>query len=426
MAGDWSRKQPAGSVGLLASCQDFRFRCQQIEDRMAKSLRRRSQAFIEHSIRAGELPVDGLRILRAEQGVKVFAACRNVEDPTQRDNQIDKLTAQLRVIEKLMEQPMSFIEWIHVSCRRKLHQSIRTAIVKHSILRVYLKLVSHCTSYSEALLKEGHVARKMRRQIIGVLLSEPERRVTRLLVQQQHMTALFYCWRLAHYQTRITDNAYLSRFIWPEESAYQRMVHKNQESRVLVTIHMGDFVGAMKRIARHASPERSVTTLQREQDSPALRRQFQGGKGQHHVLLHGQYDPVQIVARLRQGNHTLNILYDLGDDFGETTEVDFFGCRARFVKGPALLAIMGKARILPFVTFEEYGSSFIEMQAEIDATPAHGERLDIACQRITQQLARLAEAWIRRHPEQWKFLPELPRYLDRQSPSVFSQQPVRG
>tara|TARA_R100001143_G_C3337263_1_gene122509 strand:- start:124 stop:1134 length:1011 start_codon:yes stop_codon:yes gene_type:complete len=336
------------------------------------------------------------------------------------------LTAQLRVIEKLMAQPMSIIESIHVSCRRKLHESIKAAIVGHPLLRAYLKLVSHCTSYSEALLKEERVTRQLRRQIIGVLLSEPERRVARLLIQQQHMTAFFYCWRLAHYQTRNTDNAQLSRFVWPEESAYQRMIQENQESRVLVTIHMGDFVGAMKRIATHASPERSVITLKREDDSPALQHQFKGGKGQHHVLLHGQYDPVEIVARLRQGNHTLNILFDLGDDFGETTEVNFFGYRARFVKGPALLAIMGKAPILPFCTFEQSGASYIEMQAEIDARPVHGERLDVACQRITQKLAKLAEAWIRRHPEQWKFLAELPRYLDRQSIIACSQQRVGG
>ncbi len=393
---------------------------------MAQSLQLRSQAFIEHSIRAGDLPVDGLRILRTERGAQVFAACRNVEGPTQREEHFEKLKAQLSVIEKLMAQPMSTLEWIHVSCRRKLHDSIKAAIVEHPLLRGYLKLVSNCTSYSEALLKEERVTRQLRRQIIGVLLGEPERRVARLLIQQQHMTALFYCWRLAHYQTRKTDNAQLSRFIWPEESAYQRMIQENQESRVLVTIHMGDFVGAMKRIATHASPERSVITLKREHDSPALQHQFQGEKGQHHVLLHGQYDPVEIVARMRQGNHTLNILFDLGDDFGETTEVDFFGYRARFVKGPALLAIMAKAQILPFCTFEQSGASFIDMQAEIDARPVHGERLDVACQRITQKLAKLAETWIRRHPEQWKFLPELPRYLDRQSIRVCSQQRVGG
>ncbi|MAO41618.1 MAG: hypothetical protein CMK70_15870 [Pseudohongiella sp.] len=426
MPGARIRKQPAKGFALLPPSQEFQLRCQQIEDRIAQSLRRRSQAFIEHSIRTGELPVDGLRIVRTEHGVQVYAACRNIDEAAQREVQIDKLTAQLSVIEKLMAQPMNIKEWLHVSCRRRLHRATKAGIVKHPLMRGYLKLVSHCTSYSEALLKEGYVAMRVRRQIIGVLLREPERRVARLLVQQHHMTAFFYCWRLAHYQASKTDNAYLCRFVWPEESAYQRMIHKNQESRVLVTIHMGDFVGAMKRIAMHASPERSVITLKREQDSTALQHQFQGDIGQHHVLLHGQYDPVQIVARLRKGNHTLNILFDLCDDFGETTEVDFFGYRARFVKGPALLAIMGKARILPFVTFEQCGSSFIEMQAEIDVKPVYGERLDVACQRITQQLAKLAEAWIRRFPAQWKFLPELPKYLDSQSLNFRSQQSVRG
>ena len=128
------------------------------------------------------------------------------------------------------------------------------------------------------------------------------------------------------------------------------------------------------------------------------------------VLRHGVDSPIEAVAGLRRGDHSLGVLFDLRDDFGTTTEVMFFGCRAHLVKGPALLAIAGRAPIIPFVTWECAGIDVIAMEDLIDTRVLHGESMGAAVTRITQKLALLAERWIKRAPEQWKYLPSLPGY----------------
>ncbi len=118
------------------------------------------------------------------------------------------------------------------------------------------------------------------------------------------------------------------------------------------------------------------------------------------------------MAGLRKGNQSLGVLFDLREDFGATTEVLFFGQRARLVKGPALLAILGRAPIIPFVTWECEEVDRIEMEEMIDTRLLEGESLQHAVTRITQALARLAEKWIRRAPAQWKYLPALLGYCN--------------
>ncbi|MDP2284815.1 MAG: hypothetical protein Q8L06_11795, partial [Pseudohongiella sp.] len=102
------------------------------------------------------------------------------------------------------------------------------------------------------------------------------------------------------------------------------------------------------------------------------------------------------------------------------TEVTFFGHRARFVRGPAEMAILGRARIYPFVCFEEAGQACISMESSFLPEVRAGESLEKAVTRVTQTLVSLAEAWIRKNPAQWKYLDRLPHYLilDKPGPDM--------
>lgn len=247
---------------------------------------------------------------------------------------------------------------------------------------------------------------------LSFLLHEPEPEAQALLRNFRFYSEYNFARRYLHLHRLPGSQRYLNSFIWPEKQAYIEYIAAQPGSRVLATIHMGDFLGAFRCIAALADPQRAAISLRRELESDSEKNYMIGNRLNHRVLRHGHYNPVSIVSALRKGSHTLAILFDLREEFGETVTATFFGQQARFVKGPAQLAIMGKAPILPFITFERNGKSYIEMEGVIDTHMMPAESLQCATARITQQLVRLAEKWISRTPAQWKYLSSIFHYFE--------------
>ncbi|MES3008578.1 MAG: hypothetical protein V4751_12500 [Pseudomonadota bacterium] len=242
---------------------------------------------------------------------------------------------------------------------------------------------------------------------LGALLHEPRSALFQLLNQHDDFLASHYAKRLQHHPQIVTHEP-RRKFIWQEQDAYRALISRCPGSRVLVTIHMGDFVGAFRCLAEQVETGRQVLSLQRERHNAVTHALNADLRLQ--ILPHGEGVSAAVVAGLRKGNQSLGVLFDLREDFGATTEVLFFGQRARLVKGPAMLAILGRAPIIPFVTWECDGVDQIDMEDMIDTRVRDGESLPHAVTRITQMLARLAEKWIRRTPAQWKYLPALLSY----------------
>lgn len=260
---------------------------------------------------------------------------------------------------------------------------------------------------------------------LSLLLGEPLG-VTASILKRQ------YFWREYHYSRRMThlrdDQAganLLDEFDWPERAEWLSL-SGSQQARILVTIHMGDFFGAFKLIGTHSRPDRTVTSMRRERSNDAVHGLVRNAAERHHVARHGIEAPTDIVAALRRGNHTLTALFDLPGAFGETAEVEFFGQPARFVRGPAQMAIMSGAIIVPFVTYEIDGRQRIEMESVIRPEIRSGEPLAKAAARITQRLVTLAEGWIRRHPAQWKYLDHLPGYFSGGGSSLEASLTAKG
>ena len=204
---------------------------------------------------------------------------------------------------------------------------------------------------------------------------------------------------------------YLAGFRWPELDAYRRYIRGNTLSRILVTIHMGDFLGAFARISQECPTNWSVLALRREQNEsadPLEQVQFCANTS---LLRPGQYSTVDVVARLRSGRHTLAILCDLGVKFGQTDRVNFLGQMANFVRGPASIAVLSKVPIVPFVCYHNEGCEHIEMHAPMQYKPSGEEGFSQAVNRMTQQLVRMTEQWVLQHPQQWKYLPEVFSFL---------------
>jgi phosphatidylinositol dimannoside acyltransferase len=90
------------------------------------------------------------------------------------------------------------------------------------------------------------------------------------------------------------------------------------------------------------------------------------------------------------------------DVTGGGIEVEFFGEKARMMGGPAALAVQTGAALLPAVVWFERDGWGVHISPEIPV-PAGGSRRDkIAA--MTQQMARVFEAGVAAHPEDWHML----------------------
>jgi predicted LPLAT superfamily acyltransferase len=251
------------------------------------------------------------------------------------------------------------------------------------------------------------------KQRLSRIFHEPERHVNNLLRRHYFYFEFNYAKRLLHRRTSSLQQRHLNQFFWPEAESYAAFMAGHPGSIVLATIHMGDFVGALHRISQVTGSTRRTISLQRD-PQPAIDNDYATVRSSsHQVMRHGHYKSIDIVSSLRSGGCILSAFFDLGNDFGTTITVKFFDYPCAFVKGPAHLAIMGRAPIIPFVTYEHDGRDIIEMDELIDTVVPAGECLTEASRRITQKLINLAEKWIKANPEQWKYLPALFSYFEK-------------
>lgn len=376
--------------------------------RLADTMDQRIDAVVVTTLRSCEAPPLGVRIILSEVGARVELSDRGLT-PLQHSQVLRYLKGLGQRFSQL--PPPGVAERSFIVLRR----GARLCMVGEFPLALR-KYALYCL-----VAARGWVGRKVadhhqRQQALGVLLSvmldEPSTEVRRLLRQHQFWLEYHYARRLLHLRRGPHSERLLTMFLWPDREAYLALAQDTQQARVLVTIHMGDFFGAFKYIAAHADPDRTVTSLRREEDDGSVQGLLLNNPSGHHIARHGTDRPSDIVAALRCGNHTLTALFDLPASFGETVEVMFFGQPARFVRGPAQLAIMGRAWIVPFVTYEQGGRQHIEMASLIRAERRPHESLMSASTRVTQQLVKLAERWIINHPAQWKYLDRMTDYIN--------------
>lgn len=106
----------------------------------------------------------------------------------------------------------------------------------------------------------------------------------------------------------------------------------------------------------------------------------------------------RLLAALKNGQ-TVALLSDR-DLSGRGVEVEFFGERTTLPTGPAALAIRTGAAIVPVAAyFAPREGHHIVLEPEI-AIPSEGS-IEQRVAAVTQELARVLEVQVRRHPEQW-------------------------
>jgi len=107
-----------------------------------------------------------------------------------------------------------------------------------------------------------------------------------------------------------------------------------------------------------------------------------------------------LAQRLRAGK-PVGLVCDR-DVTGGGIEVEFFGEKARVMGGPAALAVQTGAALVPVILWFEGDHWGVHIHEEIPV-PAEGDSTQKAAA-MMQQVARVFEAGIRAHPQDWHML----------------------
>lgn len=173
---------------------------------------------------------------------------------------------------------------------------------------------------------------------------------------------------------------------------------------VIATIHMGNYLEGVRQILRATSSTQPIFVLRRRQGSDAEQRLFQRVAGPERsvtVVRPSDTGLKGAVRALRRGAIVV-VLYDLPTGFGRTVPVRFLGRPARFVRGPAELALVGHADVLPLLChYDTSGTAVAQVMPVMAARQSPSSDRAPAVAALAQRLCTLAEAHIRRHPAQW-------------------------
>ncbi len=347
---------------------------------------------------------EAIRIIRSETGFKVLPGTRDASVTEEIERLITQLEAE---IDRL---PVSMYERL-LTALQALSRLLLSAQISPVVADACLRMISPIYGWALSKHKNLREIHQARLSLYSFLFAEPESYISSLFVRHYFYKYSFYARRISYLANSGLVYKADAEFDWEQCDSYVSCARLQAESRVLMTIHMGDFMGAFRYIAAQITSDRPVMSLRRDIDQLDPRHLRQADDPMHRLYIHGQDSPVDIVRALRAGNQTLAVLFDLGRDFGETTEVEFFSQPARFVRGPAQLAIAGRARIFPFVCFRAGKRNVIFMHPPFLPQARPHETLQQAAARVTQDLVRLAERWIRQSPAQWKYFDMLPAYF---------------
>lgn len=171
---------------------------------------------------------------------------------------------------------------------------------------------------------------------------------------------------------------------------------------LVATIHLGDYLEGLRQLGPAMSTTKRVLVIRRRAWSEIEERAFARlASRQVALTVVRAGDGAQAVRALRNGDIVV-VLYDLPRRFGRTVEVGFFGRRAHVVRGPAELAVLGHADVLPLFThYDADGVSVTVAQPVIAATASRRYERAARIATITQRLCTMAEREICAHPSQW-------------------------
>jgi len=173
-----------------------------------------------------------------------------------------------------------------------------------------------------------------------------------------------------------------------------------QRGILFCTAHIGNWEIYAIAHAWHHGP---VSVVARPLDNPKLDARlcaFRVSSG--NTVIYKKKALPQIIRTLRSGG-SVAMLLDQNVQAKDGIFVEFFGRPAATTTAAAALAVKTGCALVPCHTeLLKDGRYRLSYDPPLAWTPSGDRDKDI--QRITQELAGLAEAWIRRNPEQWLWM----------------------
>lgn len=199
--------------------------------------------------------------------------------------------------------------------------------------------------------------------------------------------------------TRVLDESALGAFL-------SGAVH-GSPGVLMASLHMGDYLRGLAALGPCLQGRR-VVILRKQEASPGERSAFAAFSRatiRFEVLRHDRNAAFSALRALKRGAVVV-VLYDLTRRWGRTAPAQLFGRPAQMVCGPADLATMTGADVLPVVTsFDEDGRLEVRAGRVLQAEAGDGREF------IHRRLAGFAEQAIRARPAQWHHWPLLPEML---------------
>jgi phosphatidylinositol dimannoside acyltransferase len=128
---------------------------------------------------------------------------------------------------------------------------------------------------------------------------------------------------------------------------------------------------------------------------------FREGFGMEVLPASGGTQRFATLAQRLQAGKMVGLICDR-DLTGRGMEVEFFGEKARMMGGPAALAVQTGAALMPAILWFDDDGWGVHVHEEIPVPTEGDSKRKVAT--MTQEVARLFEAGIRAHPQDWHML----------------------
>lgn len=248
-------------------------------------------------------------------------------------------------------------------------------------------------------------------EVIGFVLGEGQRDARRIALEVHQSTIRAkQAWRSFHNHWQHS----LDQVDFPAAREAARYLEKQGAGVVITSIHMGDLLSVLLHLGRTCKLSKPIIVIRDRHwsaEEELVINVFRRSDLEVQIARHHLCNVRSLVNQLRKGAIVVALL-DLSRKWGQTTPVQFLGQAMNLVRGPAELAVLAGADILPIVChFSRCDIPVANAGSVIRPRHRKNEPLAVRVQRITQQLAKIAGQQIMETPGQWQHWHLVPQML---------------
>ena len=180
---------------------------------------------------------------------------------------------------------------------------------------------------------------------------------------------------------------------------------------VLSTLHMGDYLLSGLRLLIRMGDKKVIIPRRKVKKFNSVFSILSAFDIDYEVVPKGPGSARYFLQCLRKGNIVI-LPYDLSQGWGKTATVDFMGRKLNWVIGPAYIAYLSQAVVVPFYTTVngDECKCHIDQVLDLSLSNLHlNTYFDFA-----QHLVSLASRVIRTYPEQWHHWNLIPEMLSNE------------